>query len=499
MASLEDEVGYLAGEELNFLENTTDPPLPNPVAIPAIVPVSKNRSLCSICNSSTQHLRNHVLGCHLPWFLDPFRACWICEIPMPKPTKHIQRNRTTHTGIQAFSPFYYDRWCLAIQTFFLDIQVYLDLTSLADLLPYLLQHQLYQPLYVSSQPPFTADEITLLHKGSTFLNLPDVTCFTVSPPNHLLSILHWRNIMILVSHLPVHAQTSLRHCQPPTPPTFPSYVDSHFHLDILLKKTSTHSYNQLEQRVSQGGTQISHAISNYVFPSSWPLIDAQVADDSSVYCTIGVHPHLVGSDWEARLAQMKQILGCRSFVGIGEVGLDFTSTCKCTPVCMSPRKCQEMKFSSQRRFLREVLPLAEQYNLPVVLHCRDNGDGTAASETLDTFIQLNLTHLSVHRHCFVGDIPELQRWLSVLPNVHFGFTNTILSDPTTSEALSHLSMDRVLLETDSPYLPPLRRKINTPWLIESVARRISAIKGLPLDHVRLTCNANAVRLYRLCP
>ncbi len=198
-----------------------------------------------------------------------------------------------------------------------------------------------------------------------------------------------------------------------------------------------------------------------------------------MHCTLGIHPHLVGPDWQGRLMEMQRVLDRGVFVGIGEVGLDFTSSCKCVPACLSRKQCQEVKFQCQRHFLRAVFPLAEARGLPLILHCRDRQTGKAAEEVRQLLLELGLSHLPIHRHCFSGGVAEMRTWLDTFPRVLFGFTSPLLDDPATSQALATLSVDRVLLETDSPYLPSVRGQTNTPWQIESVARRVASILHLP--------------------
>ncbi len=112
---------------------------------------------------------------------------------------------------------------------------------------------------------------------------------------------------------------------------------------------------------------------------------------------------------DAHLAYIEDMLEQGGVVAVGEVGLDFTSSCR-HGNCLNKVLCREEKFQFQRSFLRRVLPLAERYDKVLVLHTRDRGDGTAAEEVRRIIVEMGLCHLRIHRHCFVGGVEELRRW-----------------------------------------------------------------------------------------
>ena len=84
--------------------------------------------------------------------------------------------------------------------------------------------------------------------------------------------------------------------------------------------------------------------------------------------------------------------------------------------------CQLNKIQAKRLLLNEVLPLADQYHLPLVLHFRDDGEGVAAEEVRSLILDKRLGHLRIHRHCFIGCVAEMHEWTEFFPNFMFGFT-----------------------------------------------------------------------------
>ena len=95
-------------------------------------------------------------------------------------------------------------------------------------------------------------------------------------------------------------------------------------------------------------------------------------------------------------------------LAIDETGLDYTSNCECIKQgrnCHSTVQCKERNQANQEEAFLNLLQLAARFDKPVVLHCRDHGDGTAAARVLQ-LIQHNFTNLKFHRHCFSGILKE---------------------------------------------------------------------------------------------
>ena len=134
-----------------------------------------------------------------------------------------------------------------------------------------------------------------------------------------------------------------------------------------------------------------------------------------------------------------------------------------------------------------MLPLALKYDLPVVVHARDQGDSRAASNTcLEILKQVLPLHHLVHRHCFCGSLEETEEWRATFPNVVFGVAGTILKGMYHKDLPSFihdLDLGQLVLETDSPYLlPPVFRGQTlqaNPGMILEVAGMVAKWKHLP--------------------
>jgi TatD DNase family protein len=153
----------------------------------------------------------------------------------------------------------------------------------------------------------------------------------------------------------------------------------------------------------------------------------------------------------------------------------------------------------QRSFLREILPLAKDRDLTLVVHCRDHYSRHAAKELLAILKELDLKDLQIHRHCFIGRIEEAVTWMERLPNAKFGFTSSLLGLFETTDALLAMPMSRILFESaDAPYLPPTcRMDVNTPWALLPVAERIAKLKKTTVSDVLAQTLHNLNCLYRI--
>ncbi|WP_213995139.1 TatD family hydrolase [Arsukibacterium sp.] len=199
------------------------------------------------------------------------------------------------------------------------------------------------------------------------------------------------------------------------------------------------------------------------------------------YTTAGVHPHQAGkvaADWLARLTQL---LTLPAVVAVGECGLDFNRD-------FSPRPIQQQVFASQ-------LQLAKQLQKPVYLHERD-----AFSTQLAMLTEQQINQGVAH--CFTGDSRELRAYLDL--GLYIGITGWVCDErrgQSLQQAIQYLPLDRILLETDAPYLLPRtlkpRPKHNEPALLPAIAAEVCRLKNIDSQLLAATCAANARQLFGL--
>ena len=471
---------------------------------------------CTLCGLAvTTHLLRHTLHHHLPWYFSPDSACWNCKefvgTGKESLSRHVESSHKSHWKFSN-SDVYLLLWCQLMFGILVFFASELNLSSVVDLLQIVLAHKLF-PEFHGDVKSFDESQIGSLRKVCEVYGLSAPETFAVSPPNNVVCILHWKIVVKLLDW--IRTRTGYDVCQfrsffSPFSLPVPSYslgkslsADTHCHLDKIVQMIGVDNLHILRSNLSS----LQFCISNFVFPSRWNLIEC-LYDEPLVHCTIGVHPHaVIPGEERKQVLEVACHLQDRRFIGVGEVGLDFQSgPCKCRHKCKNASTCFELKKRAQLLFLREVLPLADRHNLTLVLHCRDDGDGAAAREALHLLKETGLTHLRIHRHCFIGTVEEMADWLKTLPNVKFGITYKSLVDPQTLAALSTLNLRKIVLETDSPYLKKLDLGADSlsletcdfsPCDVYIVAYLLSCVKHVTLPVLTEQCHNNALQLYGL--
>jgi TatD DNase family protein len=208
-------------------------------------------------------------------------------------------------------------------------------------------------------------------------------------------------------------------------------------------------------------------------------LEAAAAHPDFLSPTIGVHPHdaavATPDDWDtlARLAAKPEV------VAVGETGLDYFYN-------HSPREVQIERFHTQCQ-------LAKQVNKPVVIHVRDAHDD--CFEVLKTE---GMTRGMIH--CFTGDLPAARKYLDLGFHISVSGVVTYKKTEPLQEAVRFVPMERLMVETDSPYLSPVPHRgkwPNEPRLVGETAKKIAELKGLPPEAVAQQCAQNTIALLGL--
>ena len=196
-----------------------------------------------------------------------------------------------------------------------------------------------------------------------------------------------------------------------------------------------------------------------------------------VWATAGVHPH----DAAAGLDGLDEVLRSPGVVAVGECGLDYHYD-------HSPRLAQRDAFAAQ-------VALAHEHGLPLVIHTREAWDDTFA--ILD---EVGVPERTV-MHCFTGGPGEAEASLERGALLSFSGIVTFKTADDLRDAAASCPLDRLMIETDSPYLAPVphRGRPNRPALLVHVGRGVAAAKGVSLEVVAEATWANADRFYGLAP
>lgn len=453
------------------------------------------RGKCQVCGQFTKHVKKHYLRSHIPWYMNPATACADCQL-----SEGTERElRTFHGPHQKFSTdLLIQAWFWLVNGVFLFISHQLGLASISDLLNYIVAHKLFPTTL-----RFTEEEFVFLSEFDRRAGLEPLapSGYMCLPPVRICVMSHYDIMLILINQLTDSAKLSLKSLiryaeidgsSPPTgyPKLKMGIIDSHFHLDLLSGRTNK-SLSDLESSLTTQ-THLRFGIANFVFPTHWEKIDKHIIDPR-IRVTLGVHPHVIKKSTAMHyFHKLEDIVSLNpTAVGIGEVGLDLTTTCHCRQV-HNKRQCQVGKIEGQRQFLRPAFQLAKELKKVIVIHVRDHGSGKAAREVLSLLLELGLEDHPIHRHCFVGGEEEYWQWSSHLSNCYFSISSATLKSAATVAGLCALqNPTRLILETDAPYLSP------NPWSVITVAEGAARYLGINVTEFVGVCNRNAARLYNL--
>lgn len=199
-----------------------------------------------------------------------------------------------------------------------------------------------------------------------------------------------------------------------------------------------------------------------------------------VYGAVGVHPSESTELNEHLMDWLKHAAGEDKVVAIGEIGLDYY--------------WKEPEPEIQKHWFVRQLELAREVNLPVVVHSRD-----AAKDTLDIIQAERAGELGGVIHCFSYSVEMAREYLNLGFYLGIGGVLTFNNAKKLKEVVSYMPMDRIVLETDCPYLAPVpnRGKRNSSLNLPYVVDAISQIKGVPAEEVIAVTTENAKRMYRL--
>jgi TatD DNase family protein len=209
---------------------------------------------------------------------------------------------------------------------------------------------------------------------------------------------------------------------------------------------------------------------------------ALAGEEPDVWASVGVHPHDAAAAGEASLAEIERLARAPRVVAVGEIGLDFFRN-------HSPRDVQIDVF-------RRQLELARRVALPVLIHCRD-----AHAETLAILAEARVGEMGGIMHCFSGDVEVARRCLDLGLLISLAGPVTYRNARALPEVARFVPADRLVLETDCPFLPPEghRGKRNEPAHLGLTAARVAALRGEAIERVAAATSDNARALFRLAP
>lgn len=252
-------------------------------------------------------------------------------------------------------------------------------------------------------------------------------------------------------------------------------IDTHAHIDMDCYKDRFE--NLLEEIHSAG---VEKVIIPGVIPEGFDRIISIIEKYENLYGAIGVHPSELKKLPDNWLIRVEELLSHRKVIAIGEIGLDYYWD------------KDEENHKLQKDVLIKQIELAQKYKLPVLIHDRD-----AHGDCFEILSQSIRGDIPVIMHCFSGSWEFAERCLKEGWYIALGGVVTFKNAKKIKEVAKNIPLDRLLLETDSPYLTPVphRGEENTPAYVKFVAEEIAKIKGLCFEEIDALTTANANRIF----
>ena len=250
-------------------------------------------------------------------------------------------------------------------------------------------------------------------------------------------------------------------------------IDSHCHLD---HKPLLENLDQVIKRSKEAG--IVKLLSICTTFESFNKIKTIVKRDEIIYGTYGIHPHEAKNDKVTTKLIIDEINNNKKIIGIGETGLDFYYN-------HSDKK-------DQLTSLEHHIEASIELDIPLIIHSRN-----AENETLEIFNKYKNNNLKILMHCFTGSKKFAENLLAL--NAYFSASGiiTFKNSLELQETFKYIPLEKLLIETDSPYLAPEpnRGKQNEPSFVKFTAEKLANIKNVTINELVDSTTSNFNRLF----
>ena len=253
------------------------------------------------------------------------------------------------------------------------------------------------------------------------------------------------------------------------------FFDSHAHLDDLKYNDDR---NEMLKRARENG--VSYIVNvGYDLPSSKRSV-ALAEQYDFIYAAVGIHPHDAEAEGAKGIEELALLASNPKVVAIGEMGLDYYRD-------LSPREIQKDMF-------RKQIGLALELKKPIIVHDRE-----AHGDVMDILKEENARLAGGVLHCFSGSLEMARECLKMGFYISIAGPVTFNNARKLQEVAADVPMDRLLIETDAPYLTPEpnRGKRNESAFVVNVARKIAELKNITIEEVAAATTANAKKFFNI--
>lgn len=255
-------------------------------------------------------------------------------------------------------------------------------------------------------------------------------------------------------------------------------IDSHAHIDFPQFADDREA---MLERAREAGVGTLLAIGTGPGPEKLDAAIPFAEQHDWIYTSVGIHPHEAKEVTPQHLDELARLAQHPKVIAWGEIGLDYFYD-------HSPRDVQATVFRSQMELAREA-------KLPIIIHCRDAWDDCLA------LIERHWrpTGLAGILHCFTGTLDHAKRGLELGFLISFAGNSTYPKTQNIRDVAKEIPLDRMLIETDSPFLAPqpYRGKRNEPAYVAEVAKTLATVRNLAPEEIAAATAANFRRLFRI--
>jgi TatD DNase family protein len=262
------------------------------------------------------------------------------------------------------------------------------------------------------------------------------------------------------------------------------FIDSHAHLE--MEKFDADRDDVLARAQASGIDRILH-IGSGTGPGSLDCAIKMAEKHSWIYASIGIHPHEAVQATEKDFEELDRLAKHTRVIAWGEIGLDYFYD-------HSPRDVQRQVFLRQMEQARAA-------ELPIIIHCRPSDNSENAWDDCLDLIRRHWapSGLGGILHCFTGTLDHSRQALDMGFLISFAGNVTFPKAQQIRDVAKQMPLDRILIETDSPFLAPVpyRGKRNEPAFVLEVARQIGELRGLSREEVGRQTSANFYNFFKL--
>ena len=253
---------------------------------------------------------------------------------------------------------------------------------------------------------------------------------------------------------------------------------------MIVTDTHTHLYVEAfdEDREAVVSKAIEAGISRFFIPAidssyTQAMFELEKSFPNNIYLMMGLHPTHVKEDYEMELEHVETMLADRKFYAVGEIGIDLY--------------WDKSFLEQQKKAFAYQIRLAEKYDLPIVIHCRESFE-----EIIEVLDEVRTEKLRGIFHCFTGTFEQAQ--MAIERNMKLGIGGVVtFKNGKIADYLQNVDLKHIVLETDSPYLAPVpyRGKRNESIYLAYIVKKLADIYQLTPEQIAHITTENSKEVF----